>query len=160
MHYKPCQGVKKEKQVASSTNWGLKDNVVPQLMQCLTPTVSFDLFMNNYSGLSLFLFLSLSLSLSLSRTLELSNSRTRKGPTNLVKVEKVRDREHTGKIKIFTNKARELNKGLLGMYETSSLNAQKTFLLKNFKTLYIKLNTFKKFCNISLFKTFQSLVFI
>ena len=40
------------------------------------------------------------------------------------------------KIKIFTYKAREANKGLLGMYQTSSLNSQKTFLLKNFKTLY------------------------
>ena len=73
----------------------------------------------------------------------LSLSRTRKGPTNLsekkFEIEKI-----TVKIKIFTNKAREVNKGLLGMYQTSSLNAQKTFLLKNFKTLYIKLNRCKK----------------
>ena len=40
----------------------------------------------------------------------------------------------TVKIKIFTYKAREINKGLLGMYQTASFNAQKTFLLKNFKT--------------------------
>ena len=41
----------------------------------------------------------------------LSLSRTRKGPTNLFEIEKI-----TVKIKIFTNKAREVNKGLLGMY--------------------------------------------
>ena len=69
----------------------------------------------------------------------LSLSRTRKGPTNLFEIEKI-----TVKIKIFTNKAREVNKGLLGMYQASSLNAQKTFLFKNFKTLYIKLNRCKK----------------
>ena len=28
--------------------WGLVDNVVPRLMKCLAPTVSFDLFMDNY----------------------------------------------------------------------------------------------------------------
>ena len=28
--------------------WGLGDNVVLRLMECLTPTVSFDLFMDNY----------------------------------------------------------------------------------------------------------------
>ena len=58
-----------------------------------------------------------------------SLSRTCKGPTNLFEIEKI-----TVKIKIFTKKAREVNKGLLGMYWTLSLNAQKTFLLKNFKT--------------------------
>ena len=52
--------------------------------------------------------------------------------------------EITVKIKIFANKAREVGKGLLGMYQISSLNAQKNFLLKNFKTLYIKLNRCKK----------------
>ena len=40
-----------------------------------------------------------------------SLSRTRKGPTNLFEIEK-----NTVKIKIFTNKTREVNKGLLGMY--------------------------------------------
>ena len=47
VHYRPYQGTKKGKQVASSTKWGLGDNVL-LLMQCLTPTVSFDLFMDNY----------------------------------------------------------------------------------------------------------------
>ena len=41
----------------------------------------------------------------------LSLSRTRKGPTNLFEIEKI-----TVKIKVFTNKAREVNKGLLRMY--------------------------------------------
>ena len=40
------QGVKKEKQVASSTKWGLGDKVVLRLMECLM--LSFDLFMDNY----------------------------------------------------------------------------------------------------------------
>ena len=48
VHYRPYQGTKKGKQVASSTKWGLGDNVVLRLMECLTPTVSFDLFMDNY----------------------------------------------------------------------------------------------------------------
>ena len=45
----------------------------------------------------------------------LSLSRTRKGPTNLFEIEKVQEKINV-KIKIFTNKAREVNKGLLGMY--------------------------------------------
>ena len=48
VHYRPYQGTKKGKQVASSTKWGLGDNVLLRLMECLTPTVSFDLFMDNY----------------------------------------------------------------------------------------------------------------
>ena len=32
------QGAKKGKQVASSTKWGLGENVVLRLMECLTPT--------------------------------------------------------------------------------------------------------------------------
>ena len=47
-YYRPYQGTKKGKQVASSTNFGLGDNVVLRLMECLTPTVSCDLFMDNY----------------------------------------------------------------------------------------------------------------
>ena len=39
---------KKGKQVVSSTKWGLGYNVVLRLMQCLTPTVSFDLFMDSW----------------------------------------------------------------------------------------------------------------
>ena len=42
---------------------------------------------------------------------ELSLFQTHKGPTNLFEIEKI-----TVKIKIFTNKAREVNKGLLEMY--------------------------------------------
>ena len=43
------QDVKKEKrQVASSTKWGLGENVVLRLMECLTPTVCVDIFMDNY----------------------------------------------------------------------------------------------------------------
>ena len=38
---------KKGKQVASSTKWGLGENVAQRLMECLTPTVSFDMFMDN-----------------------------------------------------------------------------------------------------------------
>ena len=36
-----CQGVKKEKQVTSSTKKGLGVNVVLRLIECLTPAVSF-----------------------------------------------------------------------------------------------------------------------
>ena len=35
------KGVKKEKQFASSIKWGLGDNVVLRLIECLTRTVSF-----------------------------------------------------------------------------------------------------------------------
>ena len=48
VHYRPYQGTKKGKKIASSVKWGLGDNVVLRLMECLTPTVSFDLFMDNY----------------------------------------------------------------------------------------------------------------
>ena len=58
VHSKPCHGVQKEKQVAFSTKRGLGDNVVPWLMECLTPTVSFDLFMDTYfTSLRLFVCL-------------------------------------------------------------------------------------------------------
>ena len=54
---------KKGKQVVSSTKWGLGYNVVLRLMQCLTPTVSFDLlwiygFIFDLSISHLFVFLS------------------------------------------------------------------------------------------------------
>ena len=42
------EGATKKKQTGSSTKWRLGGNVVLRLIQCLTPTVSFDLFMNNY----------------------------------------------------------------------------------------------------------------
>ena len=38
----------KYSKVSSSTKWRLGENVVLQLMICLTPTVSFDIFMDNY----------------------------------------------------------------------------------------------------------------
>ena len=34
--------------VFSSTKWRLGENVVLQLMECLTPSVSFDILMDNY----------------------------------------------------------------------------------------------------------------
>ena len=48
VHYRPYQGTKKGKHFASSMKWGLGDNDVLRLMECLAPTVSFDLFMDNY----------------------------------------------------------------------------------------------------------------
>ena len=36
----------KHSKVSSSTEWRLGENVVLRLMECLTPTVSFDIFMN------------------------------------------------------------------------------------------------------------------
>ena len=43
VQFEPYQGVKRGKQVASSTNWGLGENVVLRLMKSLLPTI-----MNNY----------------------------------------------------------------------------------------------------------------
>ena len=40
---------KKEKQVVSSTRWRLGENAILRLMECLTPTFSFETFMDNYS---------------------------------------------------------------------------------------------------------------
>ena len=57
-HYRPYRSVKKGKQVTSSTKWGLGNNVVLRLMECLTSTVSCHLFMTNYFT-SLRLFVSL-----------------------------------------------------------------------------------------------------
>ena len=48
VQFKPYQAAKKGKQVASSAKWGLRRNVVLLLRECLTPTFSFDLFMDNY----------------------------------------------------------------------------------------------------------------
>ena len=41
-------GTKKGKQVASSTKWGLGENIILRLMEHLTLTFSFDIFMDNY----------------------------------------------------------------------------------------------------------------
>ena len=46
--FQSYQSVKKGKQVASFTKWGLGENIALQLMECLPPTVSYHLFMNNY----------------------------------------------------------------------------------------------------------------
>ena len=46
--FRPYQGAKKGKQVACSTKWGLGENVVLRLMECLTSTFNFNIFMDNY----------------------------------------------------------------------------------------------------------------
>ena len=79
----------------------------------------------------------------------LSLSRTRKGPTNLFEIEKI-----TVKIKIFTNKAREVNKDSFGMYQISSLNAQKTFLVA------IEFLNFELFDHIRVFKYLAFLFYL
>ena len=38
----------KHSKVSSSPKWELKESVVLRLMECLTPSVSFDIFMDNY----------------------------------------------------------------------------------------------------------------
>ena len=48
VQFEPYQGVKKEKQVASSSKGGLGESVVLWLMECLPPTFSYHIFMNNY----------------------------------------------------------------------------------------------------------------
>ena len=48
----PYQSARKEKQVASSTKYGLGENIVLRLMECLTPTFSFDIFWMTISYLS------------------------------------------------------------------------------------------------------------
>ena len=48
VQFRPYKGAKKGKQVASSTKWGLGESVVLRLMECLTPTFSFNIFMDNY----------------------------------------------------------------------------------------------------------------
>ena len=48
VQFRPYQGAKKRKPVASSTKYGLGENAVLRLMECLTPSFSFDIFMDNY----------------------------------------------------------------------------------------------------------------
>ena len=48
VHYRPYQGVTKGKLVASSGKWGLGENIALRLMEYLTPTVIFNIFMDNY----------------------------------------------------------------------------------------------------------------
>ena len=38
----------KHSKVSPSTIWKLKENIALRLMECLTPSVNFDIFMNNY----------------------------------------------------------------------------------------------------------------
>ena len=38
----------KHSKVSSSTKWRLRENVVLRLMECFTPSLSFDIFMDNY----------------------------------------------------------------------------------------------------------------
>ena len=47
VQFRPYQGAKKEKQFASSTKWGLGENNVLMLMECLTPNFSFDIFIDD-----------------------------------------------------------------------------------------------------------------
>ena len=46
-HFRPYQGAKEGKQVAPSIKWGLGENVL-WLVKSLTPTFSFDIFMDDY----------------------------------------------------------------------------------------------------------------
>ena len=39
----------KHSKVSLSTKWRLGENVVLRLIECLTPSFSFDIFMDNYS---------------------------------------------------------------------------------------------------------------
>ena len=48
VYYRPYQGAKQGKQVASSTKWVLGEDVVLRLMEFLTPAFTFDIFMDNY----------------------------------------------------------------------------------------------------------------
>ena len=48
IHYRPYKDSKKGKQVASCAKQRLGDNAVLQMMVCLTPTVIFYLFMDNF----------------------------------------------------------------------------------------------------------------
>ena len=45
VQFRPYHGAKKGKQVASCTKQGLGENVALRLMECLTPTVSFDMIL-------------------------------------------------------------------------------------------------------------------
>ena len=49
VQFHPYQGAKSaRKQIASKTNWGLGEMVVLWLSECLSPNVSFHIFMDNY----------------------------------------------------------------------------------------------------------------
>ena len=46
--FRPYRGAKTGKQVASSTKWGLGENVDLQLLEYLISTFTFDIFMDTY----------------------------------------------------------------------------------------------------------------
>ena len=48
VQFRPYHGTRKEKQVASSTKWGLGENIILRLMEYLNPTFSFEMVMDNY----------------------------------------------------------------------------------------------------------------
>ena len=48
VQFRPYHGTRKEKQVAFSTKWGLGENIILQLIECLNPTFSFEIVMDNY----------------------------------------------------------------------------------------------------------------
>ena len=52
--FRTYEGTKKGKQFASSTKWGLGENVVLRLIECLAPAFGCDIFMdNNYRSFCL-----------------------------------------------------------------------------------------------------------
>ena len=54
VQFRTYQGATKGKQFASSIKWGLAENVVQRLMECLAPAFDCDIFMdNNYRALHL-----------------------------------------------------------------------------------------------------------
>ena len=48
VQFRPYKGAKKRKQIVSSTKWEIAENVALWLMEHLTPTFTFDIFMDNY----------------------------------------------------------------------------------------------------------------
>ena len=75
VQFTPYQGAKKGKQVVSSTKCRF-ENVVLRLMECLTPTFSFDVFMDNYfTSFCLLTYLGVN---NIQATGVLNNSRLRK----------------------------------------------------------------------------------
>ena len=51
VQFEPYQAVKKGKQIASSSKWGLL--LILRLMECLPPTVSYHIFMNYFTSFRL-----------------------------------------------------------------------------------------------------------
>ena len=55
VQFKSYQSAKKQKQVASSTKWGLGKYVALRLMECVTSAFSFNIFMDNISHFFVYL---------------------------------------------------------------------------------------------------------